>query len=50
MSDLKHRFIWANEEKTEVKLVSEEEYQAYLEKLSSETISGDVPSVNVNTT
>jgi hypothetical protein len=40
-SDLRPRFIWANEEKTEVKTVSEEEYQAYCEKINSETNNGD---------
>jgi hypothetical protein len=50
ISDLRHRIIWANKEKTEVKIVSEEEYQSYCEKLSSETINGEVPSVNINTT
>ena len=50
VSDLRPRIIWANKEKTEVKVVSEEEYQSYCEKLSSETINGEVPSVNLNTT
>ena len=49
-SYIRPRIIWANKEKTEVKIVSEEEYQSYCEKLSSETIKGELPSVNLNTT
>lgn len=40
MLHLKSRFIWANQEKTEVKLVSEKEYQIYYERLNSFTNHG----------